>query len=53
MVSIKKINENYVHLECSRDVALEIFEAFSFYPEGYRFTPAFKFGTWDRTTSSF
>ncbi|MFA6199184.1 MAG: hypothetical protein WC679_02095 [Bacteroidales bacterium] len=47
-VSITKINELYVRVDSSdRGVLLELSEKFSFYVDGYKYTPKYKQGIWD------
>lgn len=52
-ISVKKINEVYLHIDCSRAVAYELIDFFSFYVEGYRFMPAYKERRWDGTIKLF
>lgn len=47
VVTAVKINETYLHIDCSRSVAYELIDYFSFYVDGYRFMPAYKNRTWD------
>lgn len=47
MVLLKKQNENYIKIECEKDIALDIYDHFQFYVDGYKFTPQYKYGTWD------
>lgn len=46
-ISVRKINEVYLHVDCSRSVAYELIDFFSFYVPGHKFMPAFKNRTWD------
>ena len=46
-ILLKKQNENFIKIECPRDVAMSIFQHFQFYVDGYKFTPQYKYGNWD------
>ena len=46
MIEIKKIDELYVTVHCEKDIAMEIYEKFSFKVPGYQYTPKFKAGVW-------
>lgn len=48
MIGIHKMNESYARMEYDEDKELSlIYNALSYYPENYRFMPAFKNGMWD------
>lgn len=47
MIEVNKINETFAILKCDRGIAQELSEYFSFFMEGYKFTPAFKNRMWD------
>ena len=48
MIGIHKVNESYARMEHDDDKELSlIYNALSYYPENYRFMPAFKNGMWD------
>lgn len=42
-----KLNETWLHLDCSRSIAHELFDYFAFYAENYKFMPMFKKRLWD------
>jgi superfamily II DNA or RNA helicase len=46
-IIIKKINSVHVHVECSRDIAMELYEHFTFMVPGAKFMPTYKSGFWD------
>lgn len=46
-ITIRKINESYVKIDCDRGIAYELNEYFSFRPPGYQFMPSFKNKMWD------
>jgi superfamily II DNA or RNA helicase len=47
MIEVNKINETFAILKCDRGIAQELSEYFSFFMDGYKFTPAFKNRMWD------
>jgi superfamily II DNA or RNA helicase len=46
-IYLKKVDENYIQVECEKSTGMEIHSQFSFFMDGFRFTPQFKFGNWD------
>lgn len=46
-ISVVKLNEVYLQVQCDSGVARELSEAFSFYVPGYRFMPSFRNHMWD------
>jgi superfamily II DNA or RNA helicase len=46
-ITIRKLNNAFLKLECDTDIALELSEAFSYQMPGYKFSPAFRMGKWD------
>lgn len=46
-MKIMKINELFVQVTGEKDVLLDIYEHFSFKVPGYKFMPAYKYGSWD------
>jgi superfamily II DNA or RNA helicase len=47
MISVYKLNESFLKIECEQDVAQELSETFSFLVPGYKFMPMYKLGRWD------
>jgi superfamily II DNA or RNA helicase len=47
MITVYKLNESFLKIECESDVAAELSESFSFLVPGYKFVPAYKLGRWD------
>lgn len=48
MIGIHKVNESYARMEYDDDKELSLLHnALSYYPDNYRFMPAFKNGMWD------
>jgi hypothetical protein len=47
MIQIRKLNEIYLKLVCEKAIALEIYDKFSFFVNGYKFMPTFRNGMWD------
>ena len=47
MIRIEKVNELTIKILSEKDVAMEIYEKFSFQVPGYQFTPKYKRGMWD------
>jgi DNA or RNA helicases of superfamily II len=48
MITLHKMNESYARMEYDEDKELSlIHNALSYYPDNYRFMPAFKNGMWD------
>lgn len=47
MIEIKKKNELFISIHCSRDIQNEIRDRFSFYVPGFRHMPKYKLGVWD------
>lgn len=46
-IKIKKINHAFLKIDSSMDIAMQLSESFSFYVDGYKFTPLYKMGKWD------
>ena len=46
-LTVSKVNEAYIKLECERSTAQEVSDYFTFYVPGHQFTPAFKNRLWD------
>lgn len=46
-ISIKKLNNVYAQIECDQGIANELAEHFTYYVDGYQFSPKYKFGNWD------
>lgn len=44
-------NQLKVRIQCSQSIMYEMHEAFSFFVQGYKFTPQFKSGRWDGRVS--
>jgi superfamily II DNA or RNA helicase len=44
---ITKINEVYINIDCEPSIAAELYQYFSFRPEGYQFNPKYKARFWD------
>ena len=47
LLVIEKVNETFLKVDCSRGIAQELNEFFSFFAPGYKFMPAFKRRQWD------
>ena len=47
MIRIEKLNELTLKIFCDKDIAMEIYEKFSFQVPGYQYTPKYKKGLWD------
>lgn len=47
MIRVDKLNELTLKIFCDRDIAMEIYEKFSFQVPGYKYTPKYKKGLWD------
>ena len=47
LLVIEKVNETYLKVDCSRGIAQDLSEFFSFFAPGYKFMPAFKRRQWD------
>ncbi len=47
LLSVEKVNETYLKVDCSRGIAQELNEFFSYFAPGYKFMPAFKRRQWD------
>ena len=52
-VHLQKISNTYIKVITSRDIALELYEKFSFYTPGYEYSPKFKMGYWSGKISLF
>jgi len=46
-VSVTKINEVYMRVDCEASIAYELNDYFSFFAPGYKFNPKFKAGFWN------
>lgn len=46
-ITIKQYNHSYVLVDCPASIAQELSDYFSFFVDGYRFNPKFKYGSWD------
>lgn len=46
MIKIRKVNASFIEIGTSRDIEMELQEAFSFKVPGYKFMPAFRAGGW-------
>lgn len=47
VISIKKIDEVNLHIDCERSIAYDLIDFFSFYVPGYRFMKKYKERLWD------
>lgn len=47
LLTVSKVNETYLKVDCNRGLAQELNEFFSFYAPGYRFMPTYKNRFWD------
>ncbi len=47
MITVKKLDESFLRLECDTDIAYELSEAFTFEVPGAKYTPLYKAGVWD------
>lgn len=47
MIRVDKLNELTLKIFCDKDIAMEIYEKFSFQVPGYQYTPKYKKGLWD------
>ena len=46
IITLSKVNEAFMHIECSDSVREELYYHFSFKPPGYKFSPKYKRGLW-------
>jgi len=46
-IILKKVNESYVRIITNTSILLELRDKFSFMVDGYRFSPKYKYGSWD------
>ena len=46
-LTIKKVNESYIKIDCEKHIAKELSEYFQFYVPGYQFVPAYRNRIWD------
>lgn len=46
-IKLYKQNELYIGIETSPSIWYELRDVFRFRPDGYKYTPKFKYGTWD------
>ena len=47
ILTVFKLNEVFIKVDCEPAIARELSDAFSFYVPGYRFMPAYKMRMWD------
>ena len=47
MITVEKINELYIKVICDKDIAMEIYELFSFRVPGDQYMREYKNGVWD------
>lgn len=47
LITLSKVNETYLKVDCNRGLAQELNEFFSFYAPGYKFMPSYKNRFWD------
>lgn len=47
VITLSKVNETYLRVDCDRGLSQELNEFFSFYAPGYKFMPAYKNRMWD------
>lgn len=52
-IHLKKIDEVFMEVQCDTSVARKLHEAFSFFVDGYKHSPQFKYGVWDGRISMF
>lgn len=45
-ICVKYYNESFVKIECSDSIFFELKDYFSFFVDGYRFNPKYKYGNW-------
>ena len=46
-IKLHKVNEVYMSVECDSSIAMELYEYFSFYADGYKFAPKYRAKLWD------
>lgn len=46
-IRFRKLNEAFIRVETTMDIAMELNESMSFRPDGYKFSPLYKSGRWD------
>jgi superfamily II DNA or RNA helicase len=46
-IKITKVNNTYIHIDTSEDIARELTSFFSIYADGYKFHPKYKARLWD------
>lgn len=46
-ITVKKVNEVYLHLECEENIKAELAEYFSFFAPNYQFSPLYKKKIWN------
>ncbi len=46
-IGVSKVNNTFLRLDCSRGIAMEMNDYFSFFVTGYQFMPKFKQKMWD------
>lgn len=46
-IAVYKINEVHIKVNCDKDIAMELYDYFSFYAEGFKFSPLYKKKRWD------
>lgn len=47
IIEITDYNEVHSYIRCEESISMELSDYFSFFKDGYRFTPKFKAGFWD------
>lgn len=47
LITLSKVNETYLRVDCGRGLSQELSEFFSFYVPGYKFVPSYKSRMWD------
>ena len=47
LIKLEKVNESYVRIVTNTSILLELRDKFSFMVDGYRFSPKYKYGSWD------
>ena len=52
-IHLKKRDEVFMEVQCDAPIARKLHEAFSFFVDGYKYSPQFKYGVWDGRISMF
>jgi len=47
LITLSKVNETYLKIDCSGGIRRELAEYFSFYAPGYKFMPLYRNKMWD------